>query len=208
MSLSRRLWKVGTAVSLGLAVLTLAAGSALAAIPSNAKNMGPEDQAKQISVTVWLNHHNKATLDAMVQQMYDKNSANYHHFLTPAQYRANFAPSKQESSVVRSFLATHNLTVTGTDPHSHFVVATGRVADVQKAFNTQINRVMVNGKMHRANVSEPKVTGAAAALVSSVGGLSDLAYESYAKPARDFDTGVRRAISPSAVGSDGLFFSA
>lgn len=209
MSLSRRLWKVATAVSLGLGISALMATSALAAIPNHAKNLGPEDQSKQITVRVWLNQQNKATLDALVQQMYDKSSPNYHHFLTPAQYRANFAPTAKETSVVRNFLASHNLSITKTDLHNHFVVATGRVADMQKAFNTQINRVMVNGRMHRANVSEPTVTGAAAPLVNSVEGLSDLAYQSYAKPARDLETGVARAgVSPSAAGSDGLFFSA
>ncbi|HKW17303.1 MAG TPA: S53 family peptidase [Terriglobales bacterium] len=209
MSLSRRLWKVATAASLGLGILGLMASSALAAMPSHAKNMGPEDQSKRITVTVWLNQHNKASLDALVQQMYDKNSPNYHHFMTAAQYKANFAPTAKETSTVRSFLASHNLTVSRTDLHNHFVVASGRVGDVQKAFNTQINRVMVNGRMHRTNVSEPSITGAAASLVNSVGGLSDLEYQSYAKPKMDLETAGRRiAVSPSAVGSDGLFFSA
>lgn len=209
MSLSRRLWKVATAVSLGLGIFVAMAGSSLAAVPKFAKNLGPEDQAKQITVTVWLNQHNKATLDALVQQMYDKTSPNYHRFLTPEQYKANFAPSAKESSVVRSFLAAHGLSVTATDPHNRFVVATGRVADMQKTFNTQINRVMVNGRIHRANVSEPSVTGAAAPLVENVSGLSDLGYESYARPAVDLETGTPLAgVSPSAAGPDGLFFSA
>src|SRR5579884_3011413 len=209
MSLSRRLWKVATAVSVGLGIFASTAGSALAAVPKYAKNLGPEDQAKQITVTVWLKQHNKASFDALVQQLYDKSSPNYHHWLTMAQYKAKFAPTAKETSVVRNFLATHNLTVRATDPHNHFVVASGRVGDMQKAFNTQINRVMVNGRLHRANVSEATVTGAAASVVSSVGGLSDLAYESYAKRAIDVETGAPRAgVSPAAVGADGLFFSA
>jgi len=48
--------------------------------PSKATNLGPEDQSKQISVSVWLNLHNQAALDARVSQMYDKSSANYHQF--------------------------------------------------------------------------------------------------------------------------------
>jgi subtilase family serine protease len=209
MSLSRRLWKVATAVSLGLGVLTLTAGLALAAIPNNAKNLGPEDQTKQITVTVWLKQHNKANLDSLVQQMYDKSSPNYHHWLTPAQYKAAFAPTAEENSVVRSFLTSHGLKVSATDPHNHFVVATGRVADVQKAFNTQINRVMVNGKMHRANVAEPSMTGSAAALISHVGGLSDLKYESYAKFATNPETGIaRKGVPLTSAGPNGLFFSA
>ena len=50
-------------------------------------NLGPEDDAVGLSVTVWLKLHNEAALDARLQQMYDKNSPDYHHWLTPEQYR-------------------------------------------------------------------------------------------------------------------------
>jgi hypothetical protein len=55
------------------------AGSAFPA-PNQGTNVGPEDQNKQITITVWLNQHNKATLDATVAEMYDKNSPNHLHF--------------------------------------------------------------------------------------------------------------------------------
>src|ERR1700722_3053272 len=50
--------------------------------PQPATNLGPEDPDTQISLTVWLNLHNRSTLDALVQDMYDKTSASYHRFLT------------------------------------------------------------------------------------------------------------------------------
>jgi hypothetical protein len=52
---------------------SLIAASGFAASSQQIK-MGPEDSSKTISVTVWLNLHNKATLDTLVQQMYDKTS--------------------------------------------------------------------------------------------------------------------------------------
>jgi subtilase family serine protease len=191
-----------------LAVLTLMAGSAFAA-PAQAANMGPEDQSKQISVTVWLNLHNKAALDTMVQQMYDKTSANYHKFLTMKQFNDQFAPTAKEAGVVSAFLAAHNMKVTSTAPNNHFVVAQGSVGDAQTAFNTQINRAMVSGVMHRVTTTEASVTGPAGALVATVQGLSDLAYRPNVKFAMDPETRVPYAAVPtSAVGTDGLFFSA
>src|ERR1700722_13816146 len=71
MPLNRRLAQMGIRVSLSLGTLAFMVSSAFAATPQ-ATNLGPEDQSKQISVTVWLNMHNKAALDTMVQQMYDK----------------------------------------------------------------------------------------------------------------------------------------
>jgi subtilase family serine protease len=209
MPLSKRLSQLGIRISLSLGVLTLIVGSGFAATPNQSTNMGPEDESKQISVTVWLNLHNKAALDTMVQQMYDKTSPNYHQFLTLKQFKAQFAPTAKDAATVRDFLAAHNMKVTSTDTNNHFVVAQGRVGDAQAAFNVQINRVMVNGAVHRVNTSQPSITGAAGALVSTVQGLSDLAYRANVSRARNPETRTPYAgVSPSAVGSDGLFFSA
>ncbi len=193
-----------------LGVLTLMAGSAFAAPQSGqATNMGPEDESKSIAMTVWLHPHNKAALDAAVEQMYDKNSPNYHQFLTLKQFNEQFAPTAKEAGVVRDYLTAHNIKVTATDKNNRFVVAQGRIGDAQVAFNTKINRVMVNGKLHRANATAASVSGPAADLVAGVQGLSDFGYRANVKPSINPETGGAHAgVRPSAVGADGLFFSA
>jgi subtilase family serine protease len=206
MPFSKDLLKIVVGVSLCLGMLAL---PAFAAIPKHAMNLGPEDQSKQINVTVWLKLHNKPALDALVRQMYDKASPNYHHFLNLTQYKAEFAPTAKDAAIVRNFLASQNLRITSTDKHNHYVMAQGRIGDMQKAFNTQINRVMVAGAVHRVNATEATVDGPAGALVGSVEGLSDLAYRSDAAPAADPETGKPYAGLPlSGAGTNGLFFSA
>jgi len=208
MQLRKSLLHMRLGVALWLGVFALMVGSAFAAPPNQGTNMGPEDQNKQISITVWLNLHNKATLDAMVQDIYDQDSANYHHFLTMEEYKKQFAPTAEDVATVRNFLAAHNIKVTMTDKLNHFVMAQGRVADAQVAFNVQINRVMLDGVMHRMSASEASVAGPAGALVSTVQGLSDLGYRTNVIQARNLETGTAYAgVSLSAVGADGLFFS-
>jgi subtilase family serine protease len=192
-----------------LGALALMAGSAFAAPPAQTMNMGPEDESKSIAVTVWLHPHNKAALDAAVEQMYDSNSANYHRFLTMKQFNEQFAPSEKEVGVVRDFLAAHNMKVMTTGRNNRFVVAQGKVGDAQTAFNTKINRVMVKGEVHRTITAAASISGPAAELVATVQGLSDLGYRPNVKPSINPETGlVRAGVSPSAVGADGLFFSA
>jgi subtilase family serine protease len=116
--------------------------------------MGSEDASKQISVIVWLKPNNKAGLDSMVEEMYDKSSARYHQFATLKQINDQFAPSTQQVGAVRDFLSGHNMQVTSTGANNLFVVAQGRVGDAQTAFNTHINRMMVNGRMHRVTTSQ------------------------------------------------------
>ena len=190
-----------------LGVMALMAGSAFAQ-SGQTMNMGPEDESKSISVTVWLNPHNKGALDTAVEQMYEKGSANYHQFLTMKQFNEQFAPTAQEAGVVRDFLTSHNMKVMSTDRNNRFVVAQGRVGDAQTAFNTKINRVMMNGEVRRAATAPASISGPAAELVATVQGLSELRYHANVKPSSNPETGVARAgVSPSAVGADGLFFS-
>ena len=209
MPLSRRLSQIGIGVSLSLGALALIVSSAFAATPQVTKNLGPEDQSKPISVTVWLNLHNKAALDAAVEQMYDKSSPNYHKFLTREEFKTQFAPTAKDTATVSKFLAAHNMKVTSIDKNNHFIVAQGRVGDAQAAFNTKINRVMVNGVMHHATTSAPSIAEpATSALVSTVQGLSDLAYKANVSRAVNPETRTPYAgVSPSAAGADGLFFS-
>jgi subtilase family serine protease len=142
---------------------------------SKAQNLGPEDQSKQITVTVWLKQHNQASLDELVKQIYTKGSPNYHHFLTREQYNAKFAPNAQESATVREFLQAHNFRVTSVDKNNHYVMAEGRVGDAQNAFNVQISLYKINGQVHRINTSEYSIIGPVSALVKAVHGLNDLA---------------------------------
>jgi subtilase family serine protease len=206
MSLRRRVSKLRLGVSL-FAVFALVVGSAFAG-PSQGTKLGPEDPEKQIAVTVWLNLHSKDALDALVEQMYEKNSSNYHQFLTMAQFAERFAPTAKEAATVRNFLAAHNLKITSTDRYNLYVTAEGRVADAQAAFNTNIDRMMVSGKVHRVNASEPKAEGAVGSLIATVQGLSDFEYQSHASAAINPETGAPYAGLPlSGAGSDGLFFS-
>jgi subtilase family serine protease len=191
-----------------LGIFAVMAGPAFAAPAGQATNLGPEDESKQISVIVWLNPNNKPALDALVQQMYDKSSGSYHQFLTMEQLDEQFAPTAKQVGVVRNFLAGHNMQVTSTDAHNLFVVAQGRVGDAQTAFNTRINRMMINGTAHRVAASKPSVTGPAGALVGSVQGLSDMQYQTNVRLSMNPGTKTPYAgVLPSAVGADGLFFS-
>jgi subtilase family serine protease len=200
---------------LTFALLALLAGSAFtqsgggsSRLLAKSRDLGPEDPSKVITVTVWLNQHNKAALDELVRQMYEPGSANYHRWLTREQYKATFAPTAQDEATVRSFLASHNLTVSSVDKYHHYLMARGRITDVQNAFNVQINRYQANGEIHRANVTAPKVEEAAGALIATVQGLSDRTFKSYARKPVDPDTGNALGGVPlSAAGPDGIYFS-
>ncbi len=151
--------------------------------------LGAEDQSKQIGVTFWINQHDKAEFDELVRQMYDRNSPNFHHWLTMKEYAARFAPTAADLAVVRQHLAAHNLKVTATDKFNHYVTATGAVADVQRATGVQLNRVMINGEIHRMPNGPTAIPGAAGKVVYAVQGLTDLTYKNFTARQINPDTG-------------------
>jgi subtilase family serine protease len=179
-----------TLVMLSLVVLALTLGAALPAnaaagqlvahntptFVSTAKNLGAEDPGKAIEVSVWLNLHNRATLDTLAQQLYDRTSPNYRHWLKNSDL-ARFAPTAAEAATVREFFESHNLKVVTTGPNNLFVRARGTVSDVQTAFHVTLNNYQVRGQIVRSNDRDPYVDGAAAPLVRTVSGLDTATFE-------------------------------
>jgi subtilase family serine protease len=144
---------------------------------ATAKNLGAEDPAKVIEVSIWLQLHNRSEFDALTQSLYDSTSANYHHWLTRKDIAARFAPTPQEAEAVRQFFSAHNLKVVKTGPSNFYVRARGTVGDVEKAFRVQLNNYQVRDEIMRANASDPYVDGAAGALVGAVSGLDTGEYQ-------------------------------
>lgn len=196
---TRRIFSVVVFASLAVLLIAVPAFSQLASggrALSNAQILGAENPSKQIAVTFWLKQHDKAGLDELVRQMYDRNSPNYHHWLTLKEYQARFAPSAAEMAIVQQHLAAHNLHVVYTDKLNHAVSARGAVADVERATGVQLNRALINGETHRLPSGELAIPGAAGKLVYAVQGLTDFKYQSHAKRPIDPDTGKLFPVTP------------
>ena len=170
---------------------------------STAKNLGAEDPSKTIEVSIWLNLHNRAEFDALTQQLYDRTSPNYRHWLKSKDLAARFMPTAAEAKTVQSFFKSHNLKVVRTGPNNAYVRASGTVGDVEKAFHVQLNNYEVLGKVVRANDRDPYVDGAAGALVSAVAGLDTGKYE-HPLMQRAIPSGTKGAVS-GAVHPEDIF---
>jgi len=144
---------------------------------ATAKNLGTANPSQAMEVSIWLNPHDRAGMDKLASQLYDRTSPNYRHFLNRAQFAARFAPTAGEAKTVQEFLEARNLKVVKVGPDNMFVRARGTVSDVQNAFHVILNNYQVNGKTVRANDRDPYVDGAAAAFVRSVSGLDTGKFE-------------------------------
>jgi subtilase family serine protease len=116
---------------------------------------GPTDPTTLITVTAWLKLHNENQLDQLVQQLYSKNSPNFHKWINQDQFNASFSPSSQEANTVQNFLTAHGLSVVVVAENNFYVKAQGTVDQVQQAFHTQIHNFTFNGASHRSNTGDP-----------------------------------------------------
>jgi subtilase family serine protease len=171
---------------------------------ATAKNLGADDPAKLIEVSIWLQIHNRSEFDALTRSFYDRTSSNYHHWLKQNDIAARFAPTPQEAKTVQEFIAAHNLKLVKMGPSNFYVRARGTVGDVEKAFHVQLNNYQVGDKTIRANAGDPYIAGAAGPLVRAVSGLDSGEFEHtlVVRP-----TSIGRSTSAAAAVINPDFFS-
>jgi subtilase family serine protease len=132
-------------------------------------------------------------------------SADYRKFLTPAQYRARFAPTAATVKTVERYLTAAGLQVTGVESSNRYISVSGDVAAASKAFAAKIGRFKHSGRTVQAPTSALKLPAPIAGLVSTVTGLDttpNLAKPRAASPVPP-DAGFRNA-RPASTGYGSL----
>src|ERR1035441_2542004 len=74
---------------------------------AKAKSLGLESPSKVMNVHIILNLRNEAQLKTLISEIQDKNSPNYHKFLTKQEFAAQFAPSSSDSQKVADYLKSN-----------------------------------------------------------------------------------------------------
>ena len=111
---------------------------------------------------------------ALKQLIADENtpgSANYHKWLTPAQFGEEFGPSAQDIATVENWLSSHGFAVEGVEPGKQVIAFSGNVSELRNAFGVQIHRYLTYGAIHYAAANNPEIP---AALAPVVGGFVTL----------------------------------
>src|SRR5665213_1848362 len=61
---------------------------------------GPVESSRHLQLALSLPLRNEATLDTLLQQIYDPQSPNFHHYLTAQQFTDSFEPSQKDYDAV------------------------------------------------------------------------------------------------------------
>jgi hypothetical protein len=109
-----------------------------------------------------------------LQELQTKGSPNFQHFLTPKEWNARFAPSKQDEQAVVDWAKNQGLTVTHRYPNRLLVDVEAPVATIEKALNIKINSYQSDSRVVFSNDRDPEIPAALNNVVHSVGGLNNL----------------------------------
>jgi subtilase family serine protease len=102
---------------------------------------------------VYLSMRNSEALDAAIAAATNPASAAYGKYLTPAQFRARYAPTDADVAAVRAYLKQAGFTVSADRPdNNRWVKASGTTAQVEKAFSTQLRTYQRSRRVRRAGL--------------------------------------------------------
>jgi subtilase family serine protease len=109
-----------------------------------------------------------ADLEALIKEEHTPGSAQYHHWLKPAEIGARFGVSQQDAQAVQQWLVSQGLQVKQVASSRRFVIFQGTVAQVETAFHTQMHQYTLNGQPFIGNAKEVQIPAALAPVVRGV----------------------------------------
>jgi large repetitive protein len=113
----------------------------------------------------------QAALQRLIDDQHQPGSAQYHNWLTPEQFAANFGPSDDDLAKIKGWLRSHGLNPTGVGRGRQWIEFSGTAQQVNAAFRTSMHRFEANGRTYISNSSDVSIP---AALNSVVGGVLSL----------------------------------
>jgi hypothetical protein len=118
------------------------------------------------------NPEQESALEKLLDDQQDKNSSNYHKWLTPEEFGQKFGPTDADIQTVTGWLQSHGFQV-GTTKGRSVLEFSGSASQVQEAFHTTIHKYIVNGEQHWANANDPSIPAALAPAIAGIASLND-----------------------------------
>src|SRR5260370_2598661 len=142
-----------------------------------AADRGSVDPNTLITITAWLKLPNENQLAQLAEQLYSKNSPNFHKWINQDQFNDSFSPSAQELNAVQNFLTAHGLSVLAAAENNFYVKVQGTVGQIEQTFHVQVDNFSWNGATYRSNTTDPAGNDPGMGLIAGITGMDDYGFE-------------------------------
>ena len=124
----------------------------------------------------------QAALDALVEAQQNPASPQFHQWLSPEQFGAQFGAADADIAKVQAWLQSQGFSVGEVSRDRTMVTFSGAVAQIDAAFDTEMHYFATNGEKHFGPAQDLSVPSAIAPAVLSVGHLTDAKPHSHMRP--------------------------
>ncbi|PYJ75431.1 MAG: serine protease [Verrucomicrobia bacterium] len=169
--------------SVALSIFALTSSSSKSALKgskpswaSSSNYVKAADATTKLGFRVYLGWTNQSGAEALARSVSNPRSSSYRHYLTPAQFRQQFAPTANQVAQVQSWLTSQGFSLVYTPANNHYVSAQGTVAQAKAAFGTSFGMYKVKGLTLRSPAADVSIPSSLAGVVNAVVGL-DQSYE-------------------------------
>jgi subtilase family serine protease len=162
-----------------------------------------DDSQKTAPIMLLLSRtpQQQADLDALVDELHNKNSPSYHQWLTPQQFGERFQPADSDVAAVKSWLQSKGFTVLDVVPSKTFISFTGTLGQLRSAFGVEMHKLSINGEQHVAAVNDPQVPAALAPVIAGLNKLDDFSPKPLVKNAGVMTKNMQTGKSTLKAGS-------
>lgn len=115
----------------------------------------------------------EAALQDYLAQQQDKSSPNYHAWLTPQEFGAEYGPADADVQAVTRWLSSQGFRMGKVYSNKTVIEFSGTSGQVRAAFATSIRNYQVDGTMYVANASDPQIPAALAPVVAGIVSLNN-----------------------------------
>lgn len=133
------------------------------------------DTSANVGFRVYLGWTNEQAAIAVAQAVSNPRSSSYDQYLTPAQFRQQFAPSQASVGAVSSWLRSQGFTIDYTPQNNHYVAAEGTLAQAAAAFGTSFGLYAYRGDVLLSPASDLTIPASLSGILEGVVGLDDTA---------------------------------
>lgn len=149
----------------------------------------------------------EAALQQLMTEQMSKDSPNFHKWLTPAQFGAQFGPSDADVQIVTDWLSSHGFHDIKVGTGRVTIEFSGSVGLVRNTFQTEIHHFFVNGEMRQANVSDPQIPAALTPVLKGIVSLHNFPKQSMRHTVGAFTRTADGRMISQLTGSTNQFFA-
>src|SRR5215469_4053472 len=128
----------------------------------------------------------EAALQTLLGEQQAKDSPNYHNWLRPQQFGAQFGPADADIQTVTTWLTQRGFQGIKVAAGRTVIEFSGSAGQVRNAFHTEIHHFLVNTTMRQANSTDPQIPAALTPVVAGIVTLHNFPRKSMKRDAGAF----------------------